>query len=313
VRETELRPLGAGELLDRAVTLYVRSFVPIVLVVAAVVVPLTVIEALLQPHAGSTLTDVANMLSARPNSAAQRAALNALQADGGSSWASALLSLATIVAGLLEYSAVVAVIAGAYAGTRVGLRAAFSLALRLWPRQILVGLAFLVIGAIPAIPLFVIYIILVLVIVGIGVATHAQVLAIALGAIAIVLWIVVVGAVFSWVYMAYQLAAVSVVTESLSPSAAIGAGLRRAFRRPTATRSLIAGLIVSALSFIGVTPIIIIATLVATVGHLDVLYFAILGVGTIVLHGLVYVFVVVYANDVRVRREGLDLLPSTAA
>jgi len=39
------------------------------------------------------------------------------------------------------------------------------------------------------------------------------------------------------------------------------------------------------------------------------LYFAIFGTGTILLDGLVAAFVVVYATDMRVRREGLDLVP----
>jgi len=44
LRQTELRPLGAGELLDRAVTLFVRDFVPIVTVLAVVIVPLVILS-----------------------------------------------------------------------------------------------------------------------------------------------------------------------------------------------------------------------------------------------------------------------------
>jgi hypothetical protein len=38
------------------------------------------------------------------------------------------------------------------------------------------------------------------------------------------------------------------------------------------------------------------------------LYFAVLGAGSVVLEGIVAAFVVVFAVDFRVRREGFDIL-----
>src|SRR5947209_13783940 len=54
VQNTELRPLGAGEMLDRAITLYVRRFALIVTVLAVVSVPIVLLEALTVPDRKST-------------------------------------------------------------------------------------------------------------------------------------------------------------------------------------------------------------------------------------------------------------------
>jgi len=312
VQDTELRPLGAGELLDRAVTLYVRRFAPIVAVLAVAIVPLVIVNALLEPQTTHLFTDFANVLSEGGNPAAQRAALAALQGESAPGWATGLLGILSIVVRLLELSAVVAVVAAAYTGTQVTLSAAYALALRLWPRQLLVGLAFTAFALIAAVPLIMLYVLVILAVVAVAVVAHAQVVSIVLGVLFALVWVVLGIATFAWTYMAYNLAAVAVVTERLEPSAAIGAGLRRAFRRPTAVRSLVAGLIVSALSFLGSLPILGISAAVAALAHAPVLYYAIVAVGQVLLEGLVLVFVVVYAADVRVRREGLDLLPEVA-
>jgi hypothetical protein len=312
VRDTELRPLGAGELLDRAVTLYVRRFAPIVAVLAVAIVPLVIVDALLEPQTTHLFTDIANVLSAGGNPAAQRAAIAALQGESAPGWVTGLLWVVTAVVRLLQVSAVVAVIAAAYAGTQVTLSAAYTLALRLWPRQLLVVLAFAAFGLIAAVPLLMLYVLMILAVVAVAVVAHAQVVTIAIGAVFALIWIALATVTFACTYMAYNLAAVAVVTEQLEPSAAIGAGLRRAFRRPTAVRSLVAGLIVSALSFLGSLPILGISAAVAALAHAPVLSYAIVAVGQILVEGLVLVFVVVYAADVRVRREGLDLLPEAA-
>ena len=40
----ELRPLGFGEIFDRAITLYIRNFVPFALIVGVMIVPLAVLQ-----------------------------------------------------------------------------------------------------------------------------------------------------------------------------------------------------------------------------------------------------------------------------
>jgi uncharacterized protein (DUF2062 family) len=136
-----------------------------------------------------------------------------------------------------------------------------------------------------------------------GMRIAALVAGIAGGLIVLVLFL----CVGIWLYMAYELAAVALVTEPVTPMTAIGAGLRRAFGKPTRWRTLIAGLIVIAVTLGGSLPILVLGATVSATLHQPVLYYAVLGAGSVLLEGLVATFVVVYAVDVRVRREGLDL------
>jgi hypothetical protein len=106
-----------------------------------------------------------------------------------------------------------------------------------------------------------------------------------------------------------MLAAVAVVTERADVATAVGAGLRRAFGKPTRWRTLIAGLVAAAITFGGSLPTVGVAIGVSALLHLPVVYYAIVGAGSVLLEGLTTAFVVVYATDVRVRREGLDLVP----
>jgi hypothetical protein len=73
-------------------------------------------------------------------------------------------------------------------------------------------------------------------------------------------------------------------------------------------RTIVGGLIVFVVSYVGSLPLLAVAVTLTAVTHVDALYFAIVGVGSVLLEGLVAAFVVVFATDVRVRREGFDIL-----
>ena len=87
VQNAELRPLGAGELLDRAVTIFVRQFVPIVVVIALTLVPTTILTALASPHAGQGFAELFTVLNSMGNPAtSQRAAEQLSASNGASAW-----------------------------------------------------------------------------------------------------------------------------------------------------------------------------------------------------------------------------------
>jgi len=308
VQNTELRPLGAGEILDRAVTLFVRRFVPIVTVLAVVIVPLVILETIASPGSARVFDDFGKVMAAGSNRTASKQALDALTRDGQTSPLAYLVMFGGMLARLLMFSAAVAVIASAYAGESLAFAAGYQLALRRWGAQIVVALAYAALAVIAAIPLFIGAIVFALILSVVSVAgnpTSTGVVAI-LGAL---LFFAAVLALFGWLYMAYVLAAVAVVTERADVATAVGAGLRRAFGKPTRWRTLIAGLIAFAITFGGSLPTIGVAIGVSALLHLPVLYYAIAGAGSVLLEGLMTAFVVVYATDVRVRREGLDLVP----
>ena len=304
---TELRPLGAGELLDRAVTLYVRRFVPIVAVLAVAMLPIVAFNALVSPNEGRTFADMARVFAAGSDRAASKAALDALSHDGAGGAQAFTVFFFSVAVRLLEWSAVVAVIAAAYAGTTTTFVEAYHLAARRWATQLVVGVIFAGIAIVVAIPILIAYVIVIVAVAVLAIA-KATVAGIVAGIAGGLVIIALVAVTFGWLMMAYQLATVAVVTESMNPPNAIGAGLRRAFGKETRWRTLVAGLVVGALSFGGTLPIVAVAASASALSHLPLLYFALLGAGNVLLEGLIAAFAVVFATDVRVRREGLDLI-----
>jgi hypothetical protein len=307
IRQTELRPLGAGELLDRAVTLFVRDFVPIVTVLAVVLIPIVLFQALVTPKSGQVFTDLGKVFSAAGNRGATEAATAALTRDSGSTTLSFLVSAVGIVARLLMWSAIISLVATAYAGSRITFGQAYRIGLQRWMPQVVVALAYLVLGAVTAVPLLIAYL-LVAILIGVLAGLNQFIAAVVVGVVLGLAVLAVFAVALSWVFMMYELAAVAVVTETANPIEAIGIGLRRGFARGTRVRTIVGGLVVFVVSYAGSLPLIAVAVTLTAITHIDVLYFAVVGVGSVLLEGIVAAFVVVFAVDVRVRREGFDII-----
>jgi hypothetical protein len=311
VQNAELRPLGAGELLDRAVTIFVRQFVPIVVVIALTLVPTTILSAIANPHAGQVFSEFGQLVSSLGDPAtSQQAAQRLSQTDRTSGFAFAIVFV-TLVVRLVMWSAIVAVVAGAYSGTRVTIAQAYRIGVQRWLSQAIVALAFGVLGVIALIPAFIAYILVVIVIVALA-ALHFIAATVIVG---VVLGLAVLAAfvvVSSWVFMTYELASVAVVTELPNPLSAISAALRRGLAPGMKRRTIVGGLVVFAVSQVGTLPLLGLGAILTMTTHIDGLYFAVVGAGSVLLEGMVAAFVIVFAVDVRVRREGLDILATEA-
>jgi len=311
VQNTELRPLGAGEMLDRAITLFVRRFAAIVAVLAVVSVPVVVLQAIVTPHAGQVFTDLGRVISAAGNAAASREATAALSRDDRTGPVTIFVGLGASVVRLLMWCALIALLAAAYAGVQTTIGAAYRFALGRWWRMILVTLVFLVLGGFAAVPIVIAYLIVLLAIVALA-ALHSTVALIIVGIIGMLLVVALAAVIGSLVFMAYELSVVAIVTETTSVMEAIGVGMRRAFAPGMKRRTVVAGLVVLLVSWVGSLPLLGLAAVLTAVTHIDALYFAILGAGGVLLDGIVAAFIVVYAVDARIRREGFDLvLPET--
>ena len=304
---TELRPLGAGELLDRAVTIFVRYFVPIVVVLAVAIVPLVVFEGFVSPRSGHVFSDLGRVFSSAGDPAAARAAQKVLEGDSPAFGLTAVLLLVSVCLRLLEWGAIVTVVSNAYAGLPTTIGQAYRVGLRRWPQQLLILIVFGALGLIAAIPLLILYVIVIFAVIALA-ALHLTVATVVVGVVGVLILIAGFAAVGSWIYMTYQLAAVAVITETPNAIEAIGAGLRRGAARGMRRRTIVGGLVIFLVSWAGSLPIIGIGLLATTLTHIDALYFAVLGAGSVLLEGLIAAFVVVYAVDVRVRREGIDLV-----
>jgi hypothetical protein len=309
VQNTELRPLGAGEMLDRAITLYVRRFAPIVTVLAVVAVPLTVLQAIVSPHAGAAFADMARVFTTVGDAAASRHAAEELSRHNQSSPLAYLVIMVAVVVRLLMWCALVTVVAAAYSGARTSIADAYRLALQRWVPQLVVSLAFMILGIFASIPIFIVYIIMFVAAIGLS-ALHQVVAVIAVLIVGVLVLIALMCLIGPLVFMAYELASVAVITETANPVQAIGIGLRRAFAPGMKRRTLVAGLVLILVSQTGTLPLIVVAAVATTMTHVDALYFAIIGTGGVLLDGIVAAFAVVYAVDARIRREGYDILPA---
>ena len=308
---TELRPLGAGEMLDRAITLFVRRFAAIVAVLAVVSVPIVVLQAIVSPHAAHVFGDMGRLIAAAGNPVASREAADAIARDDRTGPLSVIVLFGASVVRTLMWCALVTLLAAAYAGVQTTVGEAYRFALRRWFPFILVSLTFLVVGGFAALPIVIMYVLVLLAVVGLA-ALHYTVALVIVGVLGVLLVFAVAAVVGSLVFMAYELAAVAVVTETANAAEAIGIGMRRAFAPGMKRRTLIGGLVVLLVSQAGALPLIGLAAVLTAVTHIDALYFAVLGAGGVLLDGIVAAFVVVFAVDARVRREGFDLvLPDT--
>jgi hypothetical protein len=100
---------------------------------------------------------------------------------------------------------------------------------------------------------------------------------------------------------------VSIALEDSNPVRGIAQGLRRTLSPAVFWRSALVATIVFAVSLIGSLVLIAVAAAVSTLTHLSALYPVLAVIGGVALNGLLITFIVIYAIDVRVRREGYDL------
>ncbi|HEV3089597.1 MAG TPA: hypothetical protein VGX96_20515 [Candidatus Elarobacter sp.] len=279
----ELRPLGLGDLLDRAVTLFVRRFGPLVAAIALTYVPL----ALLQWKTLAWLDGYKPTLTP-------------------AEWKSFGLNM---VAGLLLFAltrtAAAAIAYAGYAGQTMSLRAAYRLAVLRFGAQIvtqvLALLVWLAIFIVLAIPVFVIAAIATS---GGGRGTVPILIALAIaGVIGLVLG--------AWLFLAFELATVQIGSAAKPSYAALFKALAAtAFRRPW--HSLLAALMLM-LVVIGGSLMFSLLAQVPSPEFRNVVAIVIAPASTTLIEALSITFLVAYDVDLAVRHQGLDIAAALEA
>jgi hypothetical protein len=306
--ETVLRPLGIGEILDRAVNVCVRNFVTLGVIYLVFVIPLSVI----QYYATKDFATVLQAIVESAKSGHGAASADVLQklgsANAGYSGINAwtvLLWVAAIAVGPLPAGALIAAVAAVYLKQPTSFALAYRVGLARWANLLGVELMYCFAGGF-------LYLIAVLGILAVFFAvgvlysvanTAGIVLGVVVGIVVLVLAIVVV----TLVALALQMSFLACVIERANFVTSFLSGLRRVFTGIGVRRALPFGLAYIAI-FIGV----------GIVG----------GVGEVVLTGLLRspaagvaygavvrlisaafstAFVVIFYYDLRVREEGLDL------
>jgi len=292
-----LRPLGFGELFDRAVTLYIRNFTPFSLIVLVVMLPYALAQYSMQARSLAQLGTMLGRPGAKP--------VDPLSGYGslGDAAFAILLVLTLLVVLPFVFGAVAMGVARLYRGEAVDLRSCYGRALRHVGRMFgLMGMNVLIfLGIYFGIALSTF--LLVAITVGVGQLGTAGLVAgivvdVVAGIAAMGLLIVVI--------LSMGFSILAVVIEERRVFDAIGEGFSRVFSRGEFGRALLFALAWAAISLVSAGTVYAFMFLalylhqpwIVTVENVVV---------TTVSYAFSTVLLAVYYYDVRIRREGLDL------
>jgi hypothetical protein len=293
----ELRPLSAGEVLDRAITLFIRRFWFLVLILGVAAIPETILEHFISNPVNAALWSY--ILTPPGNPGEHQAILKEMTAHH----TPALVSQIAVVLLLLvrPFGATACIVAAnrAYRREAASLFDVYREALRRWLAQVLTASAFLVIlivvGLIGGLFGFVVM--------GTGLMTALPAATVPVGAIlgAGALAVIIVS------YFVYQLASVSIAIEKPAVSSALDHAFARALGAANIRRTLVAGIIVFCLTFGSNYAFAILAHGAYSITGSRALLIGIEISASIMAQALMVCYVVVYTYDVRIRREGYDI------
>lgn len=290
-----LRPLGFGEIFDRAITLYLRNFWPFVGIVLVALIPLAVMQYGVDSSESGSLAQIVNQV-AKPN--AHPTPLPDL--GTGVILAIVVGILVALLVQPLVYGAVAYGVERLYKGEAVTFRSCVGTAWSRWPRLLgLVVMAlFIGIGVYIGI----------IVIVG-GAVAMALVLHGAVGTaiVATIGAILVIAAFFAflWVFASLAFALFAIVVEDVGVFEGIRSGFRRVFNRSELWRAL--GIVVCS-GLINLFAGLLLDAVALIVGYFGLVWLeaAIQTLSSLIVMPFSIILMAVYYFDVRVRREGLD-------
>lgn len=304
----ELRPLGIGEVLDRAVTLCVRFFVPLAVVYVVFAVPQGIVQyfvgrgftQMLTAFTAAVQTQVATGRPADPTKLAHELAASPTP----SGWL-ALAWILVVLVSPLAIAALVEMTAADYLGRPVSFGQAYRTAVSCWLPLIGVNAIFIV----AAVFLYVAFV-LVAVLFGFGIG-FLYVFSHPLGLIVgIPVGVVIVIATLAFgmvVTLAYQVSYFACVVERASPVRAFSTSISRVFGGVGLRRALLFGGAYLAIAF-GIIVVAFVGEIaLAALLHSDVAAAAYATLLRIVAGIFTTAFICIFYFDLRVRDEGYDL------
>jgi hypothetical protein len=305
----DFRPLTIGEILDRAIAVFVRHAGLFLLALAVIAIPPAVIEVVLAPHGFTAPFTEIQQILAHPNDPIfVQKILKTSQAE---QIPAALGSFLIYLAFMWELTAASVIAVDLFTGTTPSLRRALRLGLARYLPAVVVSLGYLVVVFALFIAFFIVLIPVFILIALIG--AISKILA---GIVGVVLAIAAFAAfVFfgSIASLSWIIAIVTVATEDPNPIRAIGSGLRRTFARALLVRSFLVGISIYLVRFAGSLLGIGIGAVLVALTHVDALIVVPATVASVLLTGVVMTFVARYTIDLRVRREGLSAAPAVRA
>ena len=302
-----LRPLGVGEVLDRAVTLTVRFFVPLALIYVVFAVPLAFVQFFAYRELFHTIAEISNAIQLQaaggrhldPTTLAQMT-----HGSGPTGWSAATVVLAFLIAPL-PVGALIEAASACYVGRPVTFGSAYRVGLARWLPLVGINLLYLAAG----IALYVAVVLAVFVVaLGLAFIAHASraagfVLGVPLG-LAVVVAAIVFGIA---VVLALQTSYFTCVIERESVVRSFSRGLARVFNRTGWRRALLFAAAYFAIA-LGIALIGLVGqALLVALTHSPAVaaaYDAVLRVAGVVFTTM---FVAIFYFDLRVRNEGYDL------
>ena len=302
-----MRPLGLGEILDRAVTLCVRHFVIFALIWVVFVLPLVLCQFLGTEDQTKIFGALADVLKSA-NSGKTSDSNTILSAMQGkpvlNGWTGAYFFMLLFVAPLPS-GAMIAAAGALYRGERVDFASAYRTGLARYFHLLAYNFMWIVSASI-----LYLAVIFIAIIIGLTFAAFATALKGVGIAIAVVLGIalfLVVVAFALVVAVAYEIGVFTCVLERRGFIDAFASGIQRVFGGVGLRRSLLVGLAFLAIA-IGIWIVIVVgqAVLYGFVRS-QILGTAFSAVMSLVTAGFTTAFMTIFYFDLRVREEGLDL------
>jgi hypothetical protein len=299
-----LRPLGVGEVLDRAVNLCVKHFVPLTLIFIVYAIPLGVV----QYYASKDSAQLIQTLVAAIQSGKNASPDLAREINDPSS-SSALYGLLLIGLGLfvgpLPGAAMIAAAAAFYLGRTMSFGEAYRAALPRWPHLIVLNIMYGMAGG--ALYLIVIFVAILLTLGVVFLYAISHVAGIAVGIVVGAAAFLFVVALFLVGALAWQVSWFGCVVEGQNLSVAFTRGIRRVFVGVGLQRALLVGFafiaILLGIEFVsGMGAAVLIGFVHSTIA--GSVYETLVRIATA---AFTTAFIAIFYFDLRVREEGFDL------
>jgi hypothetical protein len=309
VSPTPLRPLGLGELLDRAVTLCVKFIVPFALIQVVYALPQGVFQYFATRNFTMLLQAFADHIRAQAAGKGDASDLSAALANsngnlGDLGWSFGLFALSFVLVPLVN-GALIDATTASYFGRTPTFREAYRAGASRWLNMVGINVLYGLSGGVVYFVVVLIALFIVFAIVAVTAAAHA--LGIALAVLIGVVALIALLALVILVTLALQLSYFACVVERENFATAYVSGLRRVTRGVGIRRSLLVGLAYYAAIFgIGLVSFAGQGVLSGFLhsGVAGTVFVTVVSLGTA---AFTTAFMTIFYFDLRVREEGLDL------
>jgi hypothetical protein len=298
----ELRPLGFGEIFDRAITLYIRNFVAFALIVGVLIIPLAVLQYFVDVSSVPEWDSLMKIFT-HPNAPPPPPVLPSFLRSPGTLALFGALIFTVYLLWPFALNACAVGIARIYRGRPVDFGACYRASLQRWPRVI--GLLFVELGVILAWYCSFLVLMLLGVVVAVAFARVWAVLGV-IAALGLILLALALLLSIAPLIVALTFSMYAIVIEEQPVFAAVRTGFSRVFNRKEIWRAVLFSLAAGAI-MMGASMLISVLVMFAMLLHWVALEVALTSLFRAAAAPFSAVLLAIYYFDVRIRREGYEI------